>query len=184
MSYIAGHRRRTTAATSFAIGQEAITTVSLQETTQYLGSAIGIVGTKRMRNSIALLQEAKEDAALISTSCLKENQIVDAIRCFTLPRLEYALMSGTTQEEDQRARHANWGTPGQQAQRGTSLGRFPLYRMERRGLSLLKLEERQAELTLDTYVRLYDSNKEQTRNIFRHWRREVCSGTRRQPAST
>ena len=83
------------ASTIFRIGDEPIPSVSLLDTTQYLGAAIGVVGTRRMRTKLKLLEKAEEDVALIGTSCLKDNQVIDAIRRFILPRMEYALMSGT-----------------------------------------------------------------------------------------
>lgn len=95
LSYIVEGRRRSTASTIFRIADEPIPAVAMSGTCDYLGSAIGVVGAKRMRARISLLERAEADATLIATSCLKDNQVLDAIRRFILPRLEYALMSNT-----------------------------------------------------------------------------------------
>ena len=157
------------ASTIFRIGDEPIPSVSLLDTTQYLGAAIGVVGTRRMRTKLKLLEKAEEDVALIGTSCLKDNQVIDAIRRFILPRMEYALMSGTCPKKKIRELDTRIRGIIDHRLKATGLPVDFFYTDWRDGgLSLLRLEERQAELTLDTYVRLYDSNDGQTRNIFRH----------------
>ena len=95
LTYILERRRRTMTSTIFRIADEPIPSVSLLETTQYLGAAIGVIGTKRMRTKIKLLEKAEEDVALIATSGLKDNQVIEAPTRFILPRMEYTLMSGT-----------------------------------------------------------------------------------------
>ena len=169
LSYIVERRRRTMASTIFKIADEPIPSVSLLDTTQYLGAAIGVLGTKRMRTKIKLLEKAEEDVALIATSCLKDNQVIDAIRRFILPRMEYAMMSGTCPKKKIKQLDTRIRGIIDHRLKATGLPVDLFYSNWRDGgLSLPRLEERQAELTLDTYVRIYDSSDGQTRNIFRH----------------
>lgn len=85
LSYIVQGRSRTTSATRFTI--EGIPAVSMQGTFEYLDAAIGVVGARRMRAQMELLERAETEIALIATLCPKESEVVDAIRRFILPRL-------------------------------------------------------------------------------------------------
>ena len=168
LSYIVERRRRSTASTIFRIADEPIPAVAMSGTCDYLGSAIGVVGAKRMRARISLLERAEADATLIATSCLKDNQVLDAIRRFILPRLEYALMSNTMPKK--RIRELDTKIRGVLDRRLHAMGipkEFFYTNWRDGGLSLKSLEERQAELTLETYTRLHDSDDIQTRKIFR-----------------
>ena len=169
LSYIVEGTRRSTASTIFRIAEEPIPAVAMTGTCDYLGSAIGVVGAKRMRARISLLERAEADATLITTSCLKDNQVLDAIRRFIVPRLEYALMSNTMSKKG--IRELDTKIRGILDRRFHAMGiprDFFYTNWKDGGLSLKSLEERQAELTLDTYTRLYDSDDPQTRHIFRY----------------
>ena len=169
LTYIVQHRSRSTISTEFRVRGEAIPAVSLEGTFEYLGAAIGVVGTRRMRTRLRLLEKIEEDVTLIASSPLKDNQVVDAIRRFILPRAEYSLMSGicprkSIKDLDTRIR----GILGRRIRTAGIPKDFFYANWRDGGLSLPKMTERQAELTLNTFVRLYDSSEELTRKIFRH----------------
>ena len=186
LSYIVERRRRSTASTTFRITNEPIPAVTMAGTCEYLGAAIGVVGAKRMRARIGLLERAEADATLIVTSCLKDNQVLDAIRRFILPRLEYALMSNTISRKAIRKLDTKIRGILDKRLHAQGLPKDFFYTNWRDGgLSLKNLEERQAELTLDAYTRLHDSDDKQTRSIFRYCIEEEMKlrGGRRNEAS-
>ena len=169
LTYIVQQRSRSTISTEFRVRGEAIPAVSLEGTFEYLGAAIGVVGTRRMRTRLRLLEKIEEDVTLIASSPLKDNQVVDAVRRFILPRAEYSLMSGICPKEsikdlDTKIR----GILGRRIRTAGIPKDFFYANWRDGGLSLPKMTERQAELTLNTFVRLYDSSEELTRKIFRH----------------
>ena len=169
LTYIVQQRSRSTISTEFKVREEAIPAVSLEGTFEYLGAAIGVVGTRRMRTRLKLLEKIEEDVTLIASSALKDNQVVDAIRRFILPRAEYSLMSGICPKKNIKDLDTRIRGILDKRFRTAGIPKDFFYANWRDGgLSLPKMTERQAELTLNTYVRLYDSGEELTRKIFRH----------------
>lgn len=163
---IDANRHRTILDKQFKIGDGFVTNVWCQSRTTYLGLPIAAKASERKKHVSLRIEEMSRDIKKISNSSLKFVQMVDAIKRFIIPRIDYELFSSaapTIQLEllDRKIRGV--------LNKATKAAGIPIdwfYTSQNDGgLNLQMLSERQKALTIRLYVGLSESNDSFVRDV-------------------
>ena len=77
----------------FSIGGGEVENVSILSHTQYLGLPIAARSSERKKHVFNKIEEMIRDITKITNSSLKFIQVIDAIKRFVIPRIDYELFS-------------------------------------------------------------------------------------------
>ena len=167
-NYINHNDRRFSAITNFKIKNNLIPFVNLSGGITYLGITTALLKSTRMKAANYKISKALEDIGNICSSPLKWNQMVDAIKRFILPSLDYAFANGTTSKTDRNLLNRRIRASLNANLKTCALPiDFYYTKWENGGAGLKDVNERHNNLIISSFLKLWFSEDALLRDLFR-----------------
>ena len=165
-TYIMNGNTRCMLNDNFYIGNGAVCNISILSHTSYLGLPIAAKASERKKHVSQRIEEMSRDVTKITNSSLKFTQVVDAIKRFIIPKIDYELFSSAAPTVELQRLDRNIRGNLTKFIKGAGLPVDWFYSSKNDGgLNLQMLSERQKALTVRLYVGLRESGDENIRKI-------------------
>ena len=167
-AYTMSGRQRTTISNHFKINGENVVNINIQSYTTYLGLPITARITQRKNHIYSKLLRIREDVMKIVNSKLKITQMIDAIKRFVLPSVDYELMINAAptiklKDTDRFIRARLMEIIGAE---GIPKDWFYMSKKDG-GINLQSLCERHKALTIRTYISMRESEDANVRRMIK-----------------
>lgn len=176
LSYINHHDERNTTGAQFKLNDSFIPIVPIRGGTTFLGIMTSLQKSFRAKTANIRIEKAIEMVGLICSSPLKLNQMLDAIRRFIIPSLDYEFLNGTCNSAYRDRLNRTIRSAFDSAMNTMSLPVHFFYTAWKDGGAGIKdINERHDCLVITAFCNMWFSKDETLRKIFRLFCREEKS---------